>query len=126
MTLLRARDAASAATSLFQVHLVVEDFNITTTWFVLDVGQRPNLTFCFEFQLLVFNLQHRKYRCMQRGISDSNCVDSRRKELSKLTTDIRADVFTISHTSSYINLLTQMSEKHRITQLLFQQNALVY
>jgi len=52
---------------------------------------------------------------MQRGMSDSNCGDCRRRELSKLTTDIRADVFLMSCTSSYINLLTQMSQKHQIT-----------
>jgi len=39
MTLLRAPDAARAATALLQVQLVIEDFNVTTTWFVLDVGQ---------------------------------------------------------------------------------------
>jgi hypothetical protein len=60
MTLLGTPDAASAATFLLQVELVVEDFDFATAWFVLDVGQGPNLTLYFEFHLLALYLQHKK------------------------------------------------------------------
>lgn len=55
----RVRQRRLPALNLLDVLFVVEYFDVTTAWFVLNVVQGADFTLCFEFQLLVFDLSGR-------------------------------------------------------------------